>query len=88
MKKSTSTRRPRIVPFELPTDWTPKQALAIFNLLDALSHKIWLHYEAHLISAMLDQNQPFTGIPDPSRWLPPKPNGNPDDDFPDDDIPF
>jgi hypothetical protein len=89
MKKPTSTRPSRTIPFEIPTAWTPKQALAVFNLLDALSHRIWIHYEVHLVNQMMERHRPLLGLPNSDRWLAAaKPNGNSDDDFPDDDIPF
>jgi len=30
---------------EIPTYWTPEQALAVYELVDTLRDKIWLTYE-------------------------------------------
>ncbi len=31
---------------QLPVDWTPEQALAVYDWLSELSAAIWRHYEA------------------------------------------
>jgi len=80
----------RTIPFDIPTNWTPRQALAVFKLLDALSHRIWLHYELRVVEEMIEQDRPFVGLPGPQRRrhaIPKSPGANPND-FPDDDIPF
>jgi hypothetical protein len=30
---------------QLPTDWTPEQALAVYDWLSELSAMVWRHYE-------------------------------------------
>ena len=36
--------RQRGIPFLLPDDWSPEQALAVLELLDDLREVIWQHY--------------------------------------------
>lgn len=40
--------RQRGIPFLLPDDWTPEQALAVVELLDDLRETIWNHYQIPL----------------------------------------
>jgi hypothetical protein len=35
---------PLFFPVEIPTSWTPEQALAVFNLLTEIRDKIWDQY--------------------------------------------
>lgn len=50
--KSTST-------IELPLDWSPDQALAVLELLDALRERLWLHYGIEIQHALrLQQSVP------------------------------
>ena len=39
---------PRIRALELPTDWTPKQALAVFQMIELLRDHLWLLYAADI----------------------------------------
>ena len=44
----------------LPDDWTPEQALAVYELLSELAETVWNHYEIPLIELLapkLDQDQ-------------------------------
>jgi len=36
----------------LPDDWTPQQALAVYELLDALRERVWDCYELQLIELL------------------------------------
>jgi hypothetical protein len=45
-------RRPPFLPFDLPAYWTPRQALAVVELLDDLRERIAAHYADHLNEAM------------------------------------
>jgi len=36
----------------IPNDWTPEQALAAYELVDALREAIWSRYELQLIEQM------------------------------------
>jgi hypothetical protein len=90
MKRPITIRPSRAIPFEIPMDWTPRQALAVFKLLDDLSHRIWSHYQLCLVEEMMEQDRPFLGLPGRNRRrhaaaTSPSPSPN---DFPDDDIPF
>ena len=31
-------------PMPLPTDWSPKQAVAVFEILDDMRARVWAHY--------------------------------------------
>jgi hypothetical protein len=42
------TRLPLTIPFEIPTYWTPEQALAVFELLNDLRDRVWKHYSLQL----------------------------------------
>jgi len=45
-------RRPLTIPFNLPTCWTPEQALAVVELLDDLRERITAHYAFQLTVAL------------------------------------
>lgn len=53
--------------FVVPDDWTPQQALAVFELLDDLREVISSRYLTDIQQAMRDERQPpersFTGPP-------------------------
>ena len=44
-----------MIPFNIPDDWSPEQALAIYELLDALKEHVWQHYEVQLIGLLVPQ---------------------------------
>ena len=48
----------RGLPFILPDDWTPEQALAVVELPDDLRERIWAHYEIPLHELLRDLYQP------------------------------
>ena len=50
--------RPRGIPFLLPDDWTPEQALAVVELLDDLRERIWAHYQIPLHDLVREQYGP------------------------------
>ena len=52
--------------FLLPDDWTPEQALAVYQLLQDLSDFIWNHYELKLLP-LIDPE--FAQDTDPQRDL-------------------
>ena len=60
-----SPPRPRCDRFPIiPTDWSPEQALAAFELLQDLTERIWTRYALD-IQALLQQDQCFdTNVPD------------------------
>ena len=49
--------RQRGIPFILPEDWTPEQALAVFELLDDLRELIWDHYQIPIQDLLREQCQ-------------------------------
>jgi hypothetical protein len=67
MNDPLSSNSPQTIRFAIPTNWTPQQALAVFNLLDELSHRIWAHYELHLVEELIEQDRPFLGLPERER---------------------
>lgn len=36
----------------IPDDWTPEQALAVYDFVDALREAIWTRYQLQLITLM------------------------------------
>jgi hypothetical protein len=44
-----------IEPFRLPDDWSGREALAIFDLLDKLRQKIWLEYREEIITQVREE---------------------------------
>jgi hypothetical protein len=45
---------------DIPATWTDEQALAVFDLLDELKHRIWERYGCRLQEMMRDQNRRAT----------------------------
>lgn len=45
------------VTVEIPTTWTPDQALAVFELLDELKEKIWMRYDYQIQSLLQEQQK-------------------------------
>jgi hypothetical protein len=42
-------------PIALPTDWSPTQAVAVFELLDELREHVWRRYGAQIQRALREQ---------------------------------
>ena len=42
--------------FKIPADWTPEQALAVFELLDDLRDQIGAHYSVQLFELSREQH--------------------------------
>jgi hypothetical protein len=53
--------RQRGLPFILPDDRTPEQALAVVELLDDLRERIWAHYQIPLHDFIREQYRPAYG---------------------------
>ena len=58
---------------EIPDDWSPEQALAVWELLNAVADQIWARYEGPLVALLRadlehdhDDNQPDLFDPDDS----------------------
>ena len=39
----------------LPTDWSPEQAVAVFEILDELREHIWAHYGLQIQQVLREQ---------------------------------
>jgi hypothetical protein len=52
-----STLASRFTP-QLPDDWTPEQALAVYDLLNDLAEAIWKRYEIPLIELLAPEIEP------------------------------
>jgi hypothetical protein len=69
---SPSPAHLRPVDVEIPTSWTPEQALAVFELLDEIRDKIWSRYGVRLqdllqeqqASSAIDHRSDITTSPD------------------------
>jgi hypothetical protein len=49
---------------ELPLDWSPDQAAAVFEALDALREHLWIHYGMEIQQALrLQQSAPAPSTP-------------------------
>lgn len=45
------------MPFIFAKDWTPEEALAVFELLDDLRECIWQHYQIPIQTLLREQGQ-------------------------------
>jgi hypothetical protein len=45
----------RGIPFIIPDDWSPQQALAVIELLEDLRHIIWERYQLQLHELLQEQ---------------------------------
>jgi hypothetical protein len=52
--------------FLIDAEWTPRQALAVIELLDDLRDRIWLHYQSPLLELLLEDRVTRTP-PDPNK---------------------
>ena len=43
---------------QLPDDWTPEQALAVYALLNDLADAVWNRYDRVLINSLADDRDP------------------------------
>jgi hypothetical protein len=48
-------RTPLTISLQIPTDWTPEQAFAVFELIDELRDAIWRRYALQLQEQYRDQ---------------------------------
>ena len=39
----------------LPTDWSPEQAVAVFEILDELRDRVWAHYGLQIQQVLREQ---------------------------------
>jgi hypothetical protein len=45
-------------------DWTPEQALAVFELLDDLRERIWVHYQLEIAEQLREERQTNKAVPE------------------------
>jgi len=43
------------IPLTIPDDWTPVQALAVYEMIDALQEAIWARYDLQLIELLKEE---------------------------------
>lgn len=43
------------MPMTLPTDWSPEQAVAVFEILDALRERVWARYGLQIQQVLRDE---------------------------------
>jgi hypothetical protein len=53
-QRRKNTSRPTAA-FALPSHWSPKQALAVFECLELMRDQLWLAYGPHIQRAWRDQ---------------------------------
>lgn len=56
----------RGIPFIIPDDWSPEQALAVVELLDDLRERIWAHYQIPLHELIRKKYMPIRSPDDPA----------------------
>jgi hypothetical protein len=56
-KASHSAWLPHAIPLEIPTYWTPEQAIAVYEIVDDLRERIWSIYQTNLQDLMRQQRQ-------------------------------
>ena len=44
-------------PMTLPTDWSPDQAVAVFEILDELRERVWIHYGLQIQQVLRGQQR-------------------------------
>ena len=52
-------RSTAVLPISMPTDWSPEQAAAVFEILDELRERVWAHY-GHQIQQVLREQRCIT----------------------------
>ena len=58
---ANTVRHAARLPITLPTDWSPAQAVAAFEILDELRERVWEHYGLQIQQVLRDQRS--TAIP-------------------------
>ena len=48
------------VPIALPSDWSPEQAAAVFEILDELRERVWARYGRQIQQVMREQRSTVT----------------------------
>ena len=52
---ATARRPAAAVPIAMPTDWSPEQAVAVFETLDELRERLWAHYGQQIQQVLREQ---------------------------------
>lgn len=50
----------------IQADWTPEQALAVFELLDDLRERVWVHYQRDIAEQLRQERQTSKSVPEVS----------------------
>lgn len=50
-------------PLNIPEDWSPEQALAVYQLLTDLSHQLWERYQLQLIPLLQSERDALDHTP-------------------------
>jgi hypothetical protein len=59
-----TTHHAQAVPIMLPTDWSPEQAAAVFEILDELREQLWARYGLQIQQVLREQRTaPITAAP-------------------------
>jgi hypothetical protein len=56
------------ITIDIPATWTAEQALAVFELLEEITQRIWGHYGTRMQDLLREQAQ--TATPDPTEGDP------------------
>ena len=55
MMAAIAGRPTAILPIVMPTDWSPEQAVAVFEILDELRERVWAHYGRQIQQVLREQ---------------------------------
>ena len=58
MTKAQKQGLPLSVPVEIPTTWTPEQAIAVFDMLTEIRNRIWDQYNVQIQTELQSQLTP------------------------------
>ncbi len=54
-KDDSKASLPRSIPVEIPTTWSPQQAMAVFDILTEIRDRIWDQYNLQIQTELQDQ---------------------------------
>ena len=55
MPADTTGRQTAAVTIAMPTDWSPEQAVAVFEILDELRERVWAQYGRQIQQVLREQ---------------------------------
>jgi hypothetical protein len=70
-KDKASRSLPLTIALQIPTDWTPEQAFAVFAMIDDLREAIWRCYSLQIQDQYRDQCVPIASGVNRDRSDPP-----------------